>query len=134
MFDNMRINAIRKQNEKLMQDYEKNVEYIFTVSSGENKINDFALMYFKDKKQYAFQVQTMISYNCDVQPEDIKAHLQVLLYKFTVYMIKNELDIKTPLTMDDVFDEYFEPNGYYNSIEEAYQAFKILVNGYCSTL
>lgn len=91
--------------------------------------NDLELVYHKDTSNYSLSVETIyIFYNNSAQ----YGYMQSLLDEFTSWMIENNYDTAREFSLDKVFTKGISINTKFNSIEEAYAAFKMMVNGFCS--
>lgn len=90
-------------------------------------LNDIDLIYLKDENKYVLSVETI--YYFDEEKYKLK-YLIKCLDAFTRFMNENGYDInKKPFWMD-VFS--FNIDSKFDSIEDCYAMFKMLVNGYCS--
>lgn len=90
-------------------------------------LNDIDLIYLKDENKYVLGVETI--YYFDEEKYKLK-YLIKCLDAFTRFMNENGYDInKKPFWMD-VFN--FNIDSKFDSIEDCYAMFKMLVNGYCS--
>ena len=94
-------------------------------------MNDFDLIYLKDEKKYILGIETAYKFK-DKQSE--KEYLQELLNKFTKWMQDNGFNIDSSLNsygdMFEVFTDGININSHFDTIEDAYRTFKLLVNGY----
>lgn len=94
-------------------------------------MNDFDLIYLKDEKKYILGIETAYKFK-DKQSE--KEYLQELLNKFTKWMQDNGFNTDSSLNsygdMFEVFTDGININSHFNTIEDTYRTFKLLVNGY----
>ena len=94
-------------------------------------MNDFDLIYLKDEKKYILGIETAYKFK-DKQAE--KEYLQELLNKFTKWMQDNGFNTDSSLNsygdMFEVFTDGININSHFDTIEDAYTTFKLLVNGY----
>lgn len=90
-------------------------------------MNDIDLIYLKDKNKYILGLETIFSFD---KEKDKLDYLNVCLDKFTKFMVENNYDIEVKPYWGDVF--CYGMNTKFDSIEDAYAMFKLLVNGYCS--
>ena len=94
-------------------------------------MNDFDLIYLKDEKKYILGIETAYKFK-DKQSE--KEYLQELLNKFTKWMQDNGFNTDSSLNsygdMFEVFTDGININSHFDTIEDAYRTFKLLVNGY----
>ena len=90
-------------------------------------LNDIDLIYLKKENKYVLGVETIYYFD----EEEYKLnYLKNRLDAFTEFMNENGYDInKKPFWMD-VFS--FNIDSKFDSIEDCYAMFKMLVNGYCS--
>lgn len=88
-------------------------------------MNDLDLIYLKDEDKYILGLETIYMFT----PEEGKyEYLQDLLYNFTKFMENNEYDT----THEFSLHEDISITNHFDSIEDAYAAFKMYVNGFCS--
>lgn len=92
-------------------------------------MNDIDLIYLKDEKKYVLGIET--AYLFDNKSGEYK-YVEHLLNKFTEFMEQNNYDTSKELDVYEVFTEGININTHFDSIEDAYTAFKMLVNGFCS--
>ena len=94
-------------------------------------MNDIDLIYLKDEKKYILEIETIYYFN---SKQDKKKYLQYLLDKFTDWMIDNGYSADSHLTpygdFIELFSEGININTHFDTIEDAYRTFNILVNGY----
>ena len=94
-------------------------------------MNDIDLIYLKDEKRYILGVETAYMFN---SKEAEKEYFKVLLDKFTKWMEEQGYNTNSTLnTYDDmyeIFSGYININTHFNTIENAYRTFKLLVNEY----
>ena len=94
-------------------------------------MNDIDLIYLKDEKKYILGVETAYMFN---SKEAEKEYFKVLLDKFTKWMKEQGYNTNSTLnTYDDmyeIFSGYININTHFNTIENAYRTFKLLVNEY----
>ena len=94
-------------------------------------MNDFDLIYLKDEKKYILSVETAYMFN---SKEAEKEYFKVLLDKFTEWMKEQGYDTNSTLNpygdMYEIFSGGININTHFNTIEDAYRTFKLLVNGY----
>lgn len=92
-------------------------------------MNDLDLIYYKDENKYSLSVETIYLFN---NKSAQYGYMQSLLDEFTKWMNENNYDTTKEFTLFEVFTDGISINTKFNSIEEAYAAFKMMVNGYCS--
>ena len=90
-------------------------------------MNDIDLIYLKNENKYILCLETI--YQFDQEEYKIR-YLKMCLNAFTEFMIKNNYNTETHLHWWDVFSNGM--NTHFDSIEECYAMFKLLVNGYCN--
>lgn len=89
-------------------------------------MNDIEVIYFKDKKYYAVDIETAYMFkNHEAECQYLKWCLDV----FTQYMDENGLNKNEPPML---FMSQPCIGNHANTIEELYTQFKMFVNGYCS--
>lgn len=92
-------------------------------------MNDIDLIYFKEDDRYLLSLETI--YHFEKEEHKIE-YLKVCLDKFTEFMKENGYNTETKPFWMDVFSYGWNMNTYFESIEDCYAMFKLLVNGYCS--
>ena len=92
-------------------------------------MNDIDLIYLKDENKYILGVETIYSFN---KEENKLNYLKECLRVFTEFMKENDYDTKKKPFWMDVFSYGLNMNTHFDSIEDCYAMFKLLVNGYCS--
>ena len=94
-------------------------------------MNDIDLIYLKDEKKYVLGVETVYMFN---SKEAEKEYFKTLLDKFTKWMEEQEYDTNATLSpygdMYEIFTNGININTHFDTIEDAYRTFKLLVNGY----
>ena len=141
---------IDKHEEKIVEEYYNDYNEDFTENSSMKFIwglksyddlsscdanletmNDIDLIYLKDEKKYILSVETAYMFN---SKEDEKEYFKTLLDKFTKWMEEQGYNTNSTLnTYDDmyeIFSGYININTHFNTIENAYITFKLLVNEY----
>ena len=89
-------------------------------------MNDIDLLYLKDQKKYLFSIETIFQFD----KEEYKLnYLKRCLDTFTKFMVENGYDTEAKPHWWDVFGNGM--NAHFDSIEECYAMFKMLVNAYC---
>ena len=91
-------------------------------------LTDLDLIYHKDENKYSLSIETIYMF----QENGQYGYMQSLLDEFTQWMIKNSYNINRSFPLFKVFTDGISINTKFDSIEEAYAAFKMMVNGYCS--
>lgn len=91
-------------------------------------MNDFDLIYHKDTNKYSIGIETIYLFNEEGQ----YGYIQDMLNEFTKWMNENNYDTTRSFALFKVFTDGISINSKFDSIEEAYAAFKMMVNGYCS--
>ena len=94
-------------------------------------MNDIDLIYLKNEKKYILGVETVYMFN---SKETEKAYFKDLLDKFTKWMKEQGYDTNSTLNpygdMYEIFTSGININSEFDTIEDAYRTFKLLVNGY----
>lgn len=125
----------KKYDKEYISEYETtNMKFIWGLKSFDDlcnceanlhTMNDLDLIYLKDEDKYILGLETIYMFN----PEEGKyEYLQDLLYNFTKFMEHNEYDTTHEFSL---YEDICITN-HFDSIEEAYAAFKMYVNGFCS--
>ena len=141
---------IDKHEEKITEEYYNDYNEDFTENSSMKFIwglksyddlsscdanletmNDIDLIYLKDEKKYILSIETIYMFN---SKESEKEYFKTLLDKFTKWMEEQGYNTNSTLnTYDDmyeIFSGYININTHFNTIENAYRTFKLLVNEY----
>lgn len=94
-------------------------------------MNDIDLIYLKDEKKYILGVETAYMFN---SKEAEKEYFKDLLNKFTKWMKEQEYNTNSTLNpygdMYEIFSGGVNINTEFDTIEDAYRTFRLLVNGY----
>lgn len=94
-------------------------------------MNDIELIYLKDEKKYILGIETSYYFNGE---QDKKKYLQYLLDNFTNWMIKNGYNTNSTLSpygdFVELFSEGININTHFDTIEDAYRTFAILISGW----
>ena len=94
-------------------------------------MNDIDLIYLKDEKKYILSAETAYMFS---SKEAEKEYFKILLDKFTEWMEGQGYDTNSTLSqygdMYEIFTRGININTHFNTIEDAYRTFKLLVNGY----
>ena len=107
----------------------KSYDDITSVDANLYTMNDIDLIYFKDENKYSLGIETIYEF----EKEEYKLnYLRDCLDAFTVFMKENGYDTETKPFWIDVFTYGWNMNTHFDSIEDCYATFKMLVNGYCS--
>lgn len=128
-----------KMDEYYISEYEtEDTKYIWGILSYDDlsnsntatmwTMNDFDLIYHKNIHKYSLSIETIYMFKENGQ----YGYMQSLLDEFTKWMELNNYKTNRTLSLHEVFTEGISINTQFDSIEEAYSAFKLLVNGFCS--
>ena len=94
-------------------------------------MNDIDLIYLKNEKKYILGVETAYMFN---SKETEKEYFKVLLDKFTKWMEEQGYNTNSTLNpyddMCEIFTKGININTHFDTIEDAYRTFKLLVNVY----
>ena len=131
--------SVKKWEKNYISDYEtKDKKFIWGIKSYDDlgnsdacfyTMNDIELIYLKNENKYILGIETIYRF----EPNDAKYdYVKELLDKFTEFMVDNEYDIDYVFDTYKVFTYDISINKHFESIEEAYATFKLLVNGFCS--
>ena len=91
-------------------------------------MNDIDLIYLKDEDKYILSIETIYYF------EEEKYKLEYLkgcLSAFTKFMEENKYDTDNKLYWMNIFSGGLSMNKHFDSIEDCYSTFKMLVRGYC---
>ena len=98
-------------------------------SANLHTMNDIDVIYMKDENKYTVSIETAYRFD-DYEQE--KGYLKRCLDLFTKFMIENKFNVNEKLFLPNVFSYEWNINTHFDTIEECYAMFKLLVNGYCS--
>ena len=136
IFDIQYKKGIKQEEKEYISEYETTtMKHIFGVVSYDDltsnhanlyTMNDLDLTYLKDKKKYILGVETIYMFK---NKNGDKTYMKQLLDIFTKWMIDNNYEIKSPCLWE-VFTDGWNINTEFDTIEEAYAMFKLLVEGY----
>ena len=141
---------IDKHEEKIVEEYYNDYNEDFTENSSMKFIwglksyddlsscdanletmNDIDLIYLKDEKKYILGVETAYMFN---SKEAEKEYFKHLLDKFTEWMEEQGYNTNSTLNpyddMCEIFTKGININTHFDTIEDAYRTFKLLVNVY----
>lgn len=90
-------------------------------------MNDIDLIYLKDENKYILGIETIFGFE---KEEHKLGYLKECLDAFTKFMVENGYNTEVKPQWWDVFMSGM--NTHFDSIEECYGMFKMLVNGYCN--
>ena len=90
-------------------------------------MNDIDLIYLKKDNKYILSLETVFMFD---KEERKLSYLERCLDAFTKFMVEHGYNINAKPHWWDVFSDGM--NAHFDSIEECYAMFKLLVNGYCS--
>ena len=94
-------------------------------------MNDIDLIYLKDEKKYILGVETAYMFS---SKEAEKEYFKTLLDKFTKWMEEQGYNTNSTLNpyddMCEIFTKGININTHFDTIEDAYRTFKLLVNVY----
>ena len=128
--------GIKQEEKEYISEYETTtMKHIFGVVAYDDltsnhanlyTMNDLDLTYLKDKKKYILGVETIYMFK---NKNGDKEYMKQLLDIFTKWMIDNNYKIKSPCLWE-VFTYGWNINTEFDTIEDAYAMFKLLVRGY----
>lgn len=95
----------------------------------EHTLNDIDIMRKKDNGKYIIGIETIYTFRNGFEGE--KYYMSHLLNKFTEWMNQNNYNTELSVHLYDVFT-YKDINSEFDSIEELYTYFKMLVTGFIS--
>ena len=141
VWDKIHDNYLIKQYEKdYINEYEmQNMKFIWGVKSWDDlssaksanlyTMNDIDLIYLKDENKYILGIETMFMFK---EEKHKLNYLTGCLKAFTEFMKDNGYNTEIKPFWMDVFSYGWNINTHFDSIEDCYAMFKLLVNGYCS--
>lgn len=91
-------------------------------------MNDLDLIYLKNEAKYTLGVETIYFFKDGYNGE--KQYIKSLLGKFTDWMISQGYNIDQPMTLSEIFTDGYNINTHFSNIEDAYNTFKIMVEGF----
>lgn len=92
-------------------------------------MNDIDLIYLKNEDKYILGIETIYLFN---DKESTLKYLKIMLQAFTQYMERNNLKTTSTLSIIDIFTSGYNIKTHFDTIEDCYNTFKLLVDGYCS--
>ena len=117
---------------------DENMKFIWGIKSYDDlsdsdanlyTMNDIDLIYLKNEHKYIFGLETIFQFEKEEYKLD---YLKRCLDAFTKFMKDNGYNMKVKPSWMDVFSYGWSMNTKFDSVEDCYAMFKLLVNGYCS--
>ena len=109
----------------------KDCDDLSSCDANLNTMNDIDLIYLKDENKYILSVETIYMFN---SKEAEKEYFKDLLDKFTEWMEEQGYNTNSTLNpyddMCEIFTKGININTHFDTIEDAYRTFKLLVNVY----
>lgn len=93
-------------------------------------LNDFDIRYNKKTNKYMMSVETIYEFEGGVETQ--KEYLLSILSSFTEWMRQKNYILNFPVSIESVFAIDKKTSFEFDTIEELYAYFKLLVNGFCS--
>ncbi len=125
------------QTKKDIKKYEDTYEFIYGIKSYDDlspgneanlyTMNDLDIIYNKKTNKYTIGIETIYSFSNGRKRE--QEYIKNLLNKFTEWMLSKGYNINKYISLYDVFT-YKNINSEFDSIEDLYAYFKMLVNGF----
>lgn len=125
---------------KLDKEMHEEMEVIFGIKAWDDltegnqatlySMNDIEIIYYKKENKYGISIETMYSFEDGRNGE--KKYIQQLLNQFTEWMIQEGYDINEEVWIYNIFTDGYNINTKFDTIEELYACFKMLVNGFIS--
>lgn len=100
-----------------------------SVPCGLLSMNDFDVTYLKDENKYILSVETALGFEDE---HDKYEYMKWTLDKFTEWMEQNGYDTTKEFALHEVFTNGININTKFESLEDCYAGFKMMVNGFCS--
>ena len=126
----------KQQNEfdknYISEDESVDMKLIFAISAcgswqGLFGANDFEVIYHKDIKKYSVSIETIFMF--DIRDGE-KEYLKESLKQFTKFMNENNYDVNYKMNMYSIFSKGYNINTKFDTLEECYAMFKLLVDGF----
>jgi len=114
-------------------------EFIWGITSFDNEtgqeaslfsMNDILIKYNRNKKKYYLEVETIFNFND--RENGPKRYVSDLCDKMAEWMVKKGYGIGYKPSLSEVFFDYKGANHGFNSVEELYGVFRLLVDGFKS--
>ena len=122
---------------RIVEENNKNVEFIWGIKSYDDvsdsvcnlyTMNDIDIIYDKRNKKYYLGIETIYYFENGIEGE--RQYIKKLFDKFTEWMKKQNYNVDKQLNIYDVFTKDWNLRSGFDSIEELYTYFKLLVNGF----
>ena len=120
-----------------MQDEIEGMKHIWGIKSYDDltsskeatlwTMNDFDITYLEDEKKYILSVETIYEF---VEENGKKQYIERIFSKFTEWMLGNGYHTDYKISMYELFTKGLNINTDFDSIEQAYALFKLLVSAY----
>ena len=93
-------------------------------------MNDIDITFNRKTKKYHLSVETSLTFNDE--EKGAQRYIRRLFTRLTEWCIENNHSTDRKPDLYDIFSDLFEGRSKgYDSIEEMYTAFKVLVDGFC---
>lgn len=124
------------KDEMAIEEVENKYEFIWGIKSGDDlcnsecnllTMNDFEIIYLKYEQKYTMFLETIYEF---VSPEEEKNYLADICDKFTDWMDENGYDRYKKLSLNDLFYKNYSMESEFDSIEDLYATFAMLVRTY----
>lgn len=114
------------------EDCFKNLEHVWGIpSSGTDcsmfTLNDFDITYLKDRKKYIMELESVYDFET---PEFERKYLVDICNKFTDWMNEKGYNTYKKLSFNDLFYKNYSINSEFDTIEDLYAVFAMLVRTY----
>lgn len=115
-----------------MEEFESKHEFIWGIPAYNEEcnlstINDFEIIYHKDEQKYTMFIETIYEF---VNPEEEKNYLIDVCDKFTDWMDEKGYDRYKKISFNDLFYKGYSHDSEFDSIEDLYATFAMLVRTY----
>lgn len=91
-------------------------------------MNDLEIIYNKKENKYLISIETIYLFTNGIEGE--KEYLRCLLNQFTAWMQNQGYNLNVQMGLYDIFTAGINITSKFDTIEELYGCFKLLVNGY----
>ena len=126
-----------KKKTKPFEEWQEKTKFIWGIKSQDDPsdsesnlytMNDFDIVYDRDRQVYRMGVETIYQFENGRKSE--QAYIKNIFDKFTVWMQKQGYNTKLKLSLSDIFTTGMNVNSEFESIERLYAGYKFLVYGF----
>lgn len=128
-YDKYYINEYETQDMKFIWGVQSCDDLSQAESANLHTMNDIDVVYLKDENKYIIGIETVYGFT---SAEEEKNYLKQCLAAFTEFMKANKFDVDKKLFLPNIFTYEWNINTHFDTIEDCYAMFKLLVDGYCN--